>query len=147
MGRKEQLGMAEGLLARWGIRDALSSENLLEIGDQFRKWVSAHWPEAKWHREWPVDQWLETGTVARGVADLILETKDGLIIIDHKAYAADRSKIKDLALEVGKQLQYYADGSSGALGKNILGMFVHFPMMGEIVGLKFSKKTTNHTGQ
>jgi hypothetical protein len=132
-GRKEQLEMAEGLLARWGVLEALSAENLLEIGARFRKWVSAHWPEAVWHREWPVDQRLETGTVARGVADLILETKDGLVIVDHKAYVADRSEIKDLALEVGEQVQYYADASCGALERIILGMFVHFPMMGEIL--------------
>jgi ATP-dependent helicase/nuclease subunit A len=133
--RADHIEMAEGLLARWGVKDALSPEDLLEIGDRLRSWISAHWPEAVWHREWPVDQRLESGTIARGVADLILETKDGLVIVDHKAYVADRSEARDLALKVGEQVQYYADGTGTALGKKIVGMFVHFPMLGEIVGL------------
>ena len=92
----------------------------------------------QWHREWPTYQRLDMGSIASGIADLILETPDGRVIIDHKAYGGVPGDAAEYALGDAPQVQVYADTATKATGKPILGMYIHFPLIGALVGL--SKK-------
>ncbi len=131
----ERLKMAEELLARWKVAGALTPADLVEISDRLRKWAQAKWPKAKWHREWPICQRLETGSITNGIADLILETPDGLVIIDHKSYPGVPGDAAEYAVEDAPQVQVYADTAALATGKPILGMYIHFPLIGALVPL------------
>jgi ATP-dependent exoDNAse (exonuclease V) beta subunit len=132
---KDRLKLAEDILARWKVTPALTPADLVEISDRLRRWAGAKWPKAKWHREWPTYQRLDTGSIASGIADLILETPDGLIIIDHKAYGGVPGDAAEYALGDAPQVQVYADTAALATGKPILGMYIHFPLIGALVGL------------
>ena len=131
--------MAEEILARWQVAVALAPADLVEISDRLRRWAGAKWPRAKWHREWPVYQRLDTGSVTSGVTDLILETPDGLVIIDHKAYPGGPGDAAEYAVGDAAQVQVYADTAALATGKPILGTYIHFPLIGAVVNLAFKK--------
>jgi len=131
--RAERVEMAAGLLKRWGVEAALSPEDLLEIGDRLRRWADGKWPGAKWHREWPIFRKLESGTIVRGVADLILETPEGLVVIDHKCYPGKVAEARELALADAPQVQVYADAVQLAMGKPILAMGIHLPLIGSTI--------------
>ncbi len=105
----DRLKMAEGLLARWNVELALAPADLVEISDRLRRWAGAKWPRAKWHREWPVQQRLDAGSITNGVADLILETDEGIVIVDHKAYPGKPAKAREYAEGDAAQVQVYAD--------------------------------------
>jgi hypothetical protein len=132
---KDRLKMAGEILARWKITPALTPADLVEISDRLRKCAGAKWPKAKWHREWPIFHRLDTGSITSGIADLILETPDGLVIIDHKAYGGEPGDAAEYALGDAPQVQVYADTAAKATGKPILGMYIHFPLIGALVGL------------
>ena len=132
--------MAAGLLKRWGVEAALKPEDLQEISDRLRKWAAAKWPEAKSHREWPIFQKLDSGSVTRGVTDLILETPDGLVVIDHKSYPGTPADAREFALADALQLQVYADALSLAMSKPILAMFIHLPLIGALVELSLKSE-------
>jgi ATP-dependent helicase/nuclease subunit A len=134
--KDERLAMADGLLTRWGVDAALKPEDLLEISDRLYKWADGKWPGSKWHREWPTFQKLETGSVTRGVTDLIIETPEGLIIIDHKAYPGRASDARDFALADAEQVQAYANAVNLAAAKPIIAMYIHLPLIGAQVALK-----------
>lgn len=129
----ERLGMAGEILARWNADAALRPADLVEIGDRLRRWVQSKWPQAKWHREWPVQRQLETGSITNGVADLILETDEGIVIVDHKAYPGKPAKAREYAEGDAAQVQVYADIAAAATGKPVLGMYIHLPLLGAIV--------------
>jgi hypothetical protein len=132
----ERLRMAAEILARWRISPALTPADLMEIGDRLRKWASAKWPKAKWHKECPIFQRLDAGSITSGVTDLILETPEGLVVIDHKAYPGVPGDAAAYALGDAVQVQVYADTATKATGKPILGMYIHFPLIGALVSVR-----------
>ncbi|HET8539152.1 MAG TPA: UvrD-helicase domain-containing protein [Anaeromyxobacter sp.] len=132
--------LARRMLDGHGVAAALAPDTLLAAGDALRAWAEARWPGATWHREWPLRARLD-GAPPRllvGEADLVLETAHGFVLVDHKSFpgsAAERDR--RLVEEYAPQLAWYARALERALGKPLLGAFVHFPLRAEIaeVGL------------
>ncbi len=127
--------MATEILARWNAAAALRPADLVEVGARLRRWARAKWPHAAWRREWPVQRRLETDSVTNGVADLILETDEGIVIVDHKAYPGQPGEAREDAVGDAEQVQVYADIAAAATGKPILGMYIHLPLIGAVVNL------------
>jgi ATP-dependent exoDNAse (exonuclease V) beta subunit len=131
--RADRLEMAQGLLERWDVAAALAPKDLIMMGDRLRKWANERWPYTRWCREWPTFQRLPSGSIVRGITDLILMTPDGLVVIDHKAYIGRPEDARQFALDCAEQVQAYADAIGEALGKDSIKMYVHLPLMGAVV--------------
>jgi ATP-dependent exoDNAse (exonuclease V) beta subunit len=129
----DRLEMAQGLLKRWDVASSLAPEDLIMMSDRLRKWANNRWPDARWCREWPTLQRLPTGSEVHRIADLILMTPDGLVVIDHKAYTGGPEDARQFALDCAEQVQAYADAIGEALGKDGTKMYVHLPLMGAMV--------------
>ena len=125
--------LAESILARWGLSDALSAEPLLQGSNNLRAWIDANWPATIWRREWPVMMRLEQGTVLRGVSDLVLETDDGFVVIDHKSFPGSREQAIETASGFAGQINAYADAIAAATGKSVIGRFIHLPVVGLVL--------------
>lgn len=123
--------IAEGLLERFEVADALDPDDLLKAGEAFKNWVNRKWPGARWHREMPMMYKLKSGSVVRGICDLALETEDGWVVIDHKS-----KQNADEAAQHAGQLQAYAEGIEKAAGKRILSCWIHLPLAGAVVPVK-----------
>lgn len=130
--RPARLAMATGLLSRWGVGGALEPEALLDMADRLHKWAETHWPGATWRREWPLLHRLANGTKVRGESDLVLETSDGLVVIDHKSFHGGGKAFAGKAAGFAGQLASYAAALEAATGKSILGMYIHMPLLGTI---------------
>jgi ATP-dependent exoDNAse (exonuclease V) beta subunit len=135
--RSDRLEMAVDLLKRWGVEAALTPADLMEISDRLHRWADKNWPNAQWHREWPIIQRLDAGSIMRGVTDLILETSEGIVVIDHKAYPSmgDLSNVHELALADAEQVQVYADAVRSVGWKKLLGTYIHLPLLGVSVSI------------
>ena len=125
--------MADGLLRGWEVDEALRTADLLRVGDALQEWIGSRWPTATWHREWPLQGRQTDGSICKGIADLVLETDKGFIIIDHKSYPGDRKESIQKAESFAGQLAAYADIIARATGKPILGTFIHMPISGLII--------------
>ena len=69
-----------------------------------------------------------------GIVDLLLETNDGLVIVDHKTFPGiGEGAWRKKALEVAKQLVVYAHVLQSVPGMKVLGAWVHLPMGGGMV--------------
>jgi len=136
--RAARLEMADGLLKRWGVDKALKQSDLLEISDRLIKWVASKWPGVKWHREQPIYQRLDSGSVSYGVSDLIIEVPEGLAIIDHKAYPGKPEEAKELVLGFAEQIFFYKNAGRLAAPNSNIYCYVHLPLMGAIIS--FEKK-------
>ena len=75
---------------------------------------------------------LEQGTVLRGVSDLVLETDDGFVVIDHKSFPGSREQAIETASGFAGQINAYADAIAAATGRPVLARFIHMPVMGLI---------------
>lgn len=132
-GTAARLKLAGEILARWKVDGAIEAADLVEIGDRLRGWVEDRWPGAKCGREWPVFQRLESGSLMSGVTDMILETGEGIVIVDHKSYPGEPANARELAAGDGGQVGAYAEAAAMALAKPVLGMYIHFPLIGAVV--------------
>ena len=131
-----RIALAADVLRRWGVPDALQPADVAQMGESLERWVRARWPDAVWRREWPVLRRLPDGSVLRGTIDLLLETGDGLVVIDHKSFPGDREHALERAKTHAGQLAAYADAVGAATGRPVIGRFVHLPISGWMVPLE-----------
>ncbi|MFN7989763.1 MAG: UvrD-helicase domain-containing protein [Thermoanaerobaculia bacterium] len=133
LSRTERLELAEGLIRRWGVSGALPAESFLAASDALSAFVASRWPEATWCRELPLRRRLPDGSVLSGTADLVLETADGLVVVDHKSFPGSTAESLARAATHAGQLAAYAQTVSEAWGRPVLGTFIHLPIGGIVV--------------
>jgi ATP-dependent exoDNAse (exonuclease V) beta subunit len=134
----DRLELARRLLAGSDLEAVLAPDALVRAGDQLRGWADSHWPEAIWRREVPVTAAVSTPHGARrvqGIIDLLLETSDGVVIVDHKSFPGAASLWASKAVEFAPQLAVYAHVLQAA-GKRVRGLFVHFTIGAGIARLQ-----------
>lgn len=85
--------------------------------------------------EYPLHYTTDDGQVVSGWIDLLLETDEGFILIDHKASPRARSDWEEIALGYSGQLDAYAEGITKATGKPVVSRWIHFAVTGGLVEL------------
>ena len=97
---------------------------------RFESWLVDHLDSSSVLREWPILALDEHGTVVSGTTDLIVETPQGLWVIDHKS---DRVDDPEAAfINYRPQLETYAKSLANA-GKPVLGTGINWIRRGEVV--------------
>jgi hypothetical protein len=135
--RERRVARAERILGAAGLFALLTPDALLRAGDQLRTWVEAKWPDATWHREYPVSAAIATSQGARrvsGTIDLVLMTKDGAIVVDHKSFPGPSVLWSLKAREFAPQMGAYSHVLRAA-GVNVVGQWVHFTVGAGVVRL------------
>ena len=87
--------------------------------------------------EVPLGHELGDGHAVRGFVDLLAETADGWLIIDHKSSPQRKSTWRDEALKHSGQLKAYRD-TLAAAGRKTAACYIHFAVTGGLVEVKFS---------
>lgn len=135
--RAERILRAERLLSAARMADVIGTDALLAASDALRAWVQRRWPRAIWKREVTIEAVVESRFGERrvsGVIDLLLETDEGRVLIDHKTFpatteAAWRARVKGFL----PQMAAYAAALERLGDRPLAGSWVHFPMGGGMV--------------
>lgn len=133
----ERLARAERLLAGALMTGVVRPRALLEASDALRAWVARRWTDATWRREVTIEAVVESAHGERrvsGVIDLLLETRDGRVVIDHKTFpgtteSAWRARVKDFL----PQMAVYAEAVGSIADRPVIGCWVHLPLGGGMV--------------
>lgn len=135
---EERVRRAERLMKALGENRALSTEATTLAGDRLRVFVEQHYPGAIWHRETSVDALVPTDSGTRrvgGIIDLLLETNDGLIVVDHKSFPDPTERhMVEVAQGYAGQLGAYAAALDPCNTKPVTECWIHFPIGGLMVG-------------
>jgi ATP-dependent exoDNAse (exonuclease V) beta subunit len=132
----ERVAMAARLLQSFSVQGSLRAEDLARAGTSLRGWAGRHWPGATWRREWPLRRRLSDGSELHGFADLVLETSEGLVLIDHKCLGGTLTEALAAAASYGAQLAAYVDVLERATGRDVLGRWLHLPLQGVSVEVR-----------
>ncbi|MEH6626622.1 MAG: UvrD-helicase domain-containing protein [Motiliproteus sp.] len=127
------LEQAQSLLASFGVDQQLSAAHALEASQRFINHIHKQFEVTRCLVEYPVTTINELGQEATGFIDLIIETADGWIIIDHKSSPAPRSEWETNALKYSGQLAIYRRAIEKATDKPVLECWVHFAVTGGMV--------------
>lgn len=134
-GRREMAArhkLAEMLMIRWGVIGALSSVDLVAAADRLWKFISVTWPDARVLREWPVAGRVGLQRV-QGRIDLLIDSPNGLVIIDHKTYPGRPDTWEGRVNGYAAQLDLYGRLCEAATAKSVAAMFVHLPVAGTML--------------
>jgi ATP-dependent exoDNAse (exonuclease V) beta subunit len=128
--------LAEKVVRQWGVETIMEHDKLVLAGKQLRGFIDGRWAGATIHTEVPMSVELPTGQTSEGFIDMLVETQDGYIIIDHKMVRTlNEEKLK---IAYGAQLQCYRNAVEKATGKKVLQTFLHLPNQGICLELKTS---------
>ena len=127
---------AAEILARFGVKAYLDAKELVSASTAFHAALDQTWPGARLYREWPVELRLPDRSVVRGSVDLVVETKSGFFIVDHKSFPGSEKDAMNRAVGHAGQLELYARAVHAATGKPVLGTFIHLPLLGQWVEVR-----------
>ncbi len=121
---------AERLLRSYGQDGKIAVDGLLHQISAFSQWIGARWPRHTAYPEYPVQHMLPNGQVMNGRIDLLLDTPDGWILIDHKSNPQGASAWADLAQKYAGQLDAYATAITQATGRPVVERWLFLPVSG-----------------
>jgi ATP-dependent helicase/nuclease subunit A len=79
----------------------------------------------------------EQGQRLSGSIDLLVETAQGWIVIDHKSTSTGREQLPHVAAQYGGQLAAYHQALEAVTDKPVLGQWIHFMAMGAVLEVGF----------
>lgn len=134
LSHEDRLRIASRLLKAWNV-SALDPRDVILMGDRFHKFIQDQWPEASIHKEAPIS-WRRNDQTMSGRIDVFVETRDEIIIIDHKSFPGARNDWLNQAKKYGGQLHLYAEALAAAKGiKKPIRLALHLPIAGQVLFL------------
>ena len=138
--------MAKEALDRWSVGGALLPASLIEASKRLDRFIADRWPGAKQHRELPVFSRIGDQR-ASGRVDLLLETAEGFVIIDHKTFPGAPDTWGEKASEHAPQLALYSHMIAQATGRPVLQSFIHMPIVGVLIDIGLKAPSAVQAGQ
>ena len=126
---------AHRILDEWGFRESIKPAAALAAARALVKWAEETFEPVDWRVEYPVTHVLDTGQVVQGFIDLLLETKDGWVIIDHKAAPRPRGEWQEIARGYSGQLEMYKAAVEAVSVQPVTASWIHFPVGGGVVSV------------
>ena len=115
------------LLTAHNLLDYLNAQQLHDQVLAFHDWITSRWQGSRAMAEYPVQQVLETGQVLNGRIDLLLDTHEGWVLIDHKSNPSPKARWEELADDHVGQLEAYAKAIHMASGKPVAQGWIFLP--------------------
>ena len=128
------------LIQRMQLNNHINAQELDKRFEGFWNYIQIKYAPINIIRELPLTQvTTDNGIITNGIADLILETKEGLILIDHKTFAGSfeskalQSEHEHYAGKYSAQLNMYKQMLEKATDDKVISMLVHYVVQGKMV--------------
>jgi ATP-dependent exoDNAse (exonuclease V) beta subunit len=125
----------ERILSAWGIAHAVDKTTVIDQLQAFFEWLRQRWPGSTIRVEVPVEANRQDGTRLRGRIDMLLETPDGWVLLDHKSNPGGTTHDDALAREHGPQLSAYAQAIEQCTGRSVKERWLYLPVSGRALQL------------
>ncbi|RYF97338.1 MAG: hypothetical protein EOO00_00425 [Chitinophagaceae bacterium] len=129
-----------GLIYGFGMTGCLSAAELDQRCEVFTKFIQDTYnPKAIYHELPLTSICADSGQVVSGVADMVLQTEEGLVLIDHKSFPghfesmAMNAESEFYAGRYAGQLDAYSKMLTESLGQPVGGRLVHYVVQGRVV--------------
>ena len=128
----------------YGFDKPTMQKELLHVVLEFYNWIEKEFNPIKIYKELPL-MMERDGQLIDGIADLVIETADEVILIDYKTFNGNAAEMQWKAKTFSGQLKLYMDIlSEGFPGKKVRGG-IYFVMKGVMVWMVFIKQNF-HSG-
>lgn len=125
----------ERILKTWAVAQSVDKDAVCAQVAAFQAWLAKRWPGCPVYVEVPIEADGPNGTRIRGRIDLLVETPDGWILLDHKSNPGGAARDEDLVAEHGPQLESYGHALLTATGKPVTQRWLYLPVAARAVRL------------
>jgi len=129
--RPQRNSMAQEICQRWQVF-GIAPEDLVSASERLYKHLADQYGKGTPLREHPIHLRLG-GQTASGWIDLVWQTPEGYVIVDHKAFQGEFGRIRRHCVDFVPQLNVYAHCLEKATGAKPLALLVHLPIAGALV--------------
>ena len=136
LAKPQAIARADAILAGWRTNERIDAADAVAAGRRFRAFVEERFTPTTIEVEVPILHRLADERVVRGFVDLLAETADGWLIIDHKSSPQSKSTWRREALRYAGQLAAYRDALIAAQRK-VAGCWVHFALTEGLVEVRW----------
>ena len=123
---------AAALLSAHGAADTIRVDDALEISRRFASAITERFAPVRTFAECPVAWRRADGVLIRGVIDLLLETDDGYVVVDHKSSPRPQSDWADEAAAYSGQLAAYRDAVASVTRRPVE-TWLHMAITGALI--------------
>jgi ATP-dependent exoDNAse (exonuclease V) beta subunit len=127
--------LAECVLDSYEVSEHISIEDALICVSRLKDFVEQRLKPTNIYVEYPIEYQLSNGQSASGWIDLLIETDEGYIIVDHKSNPQSRNEWEMVALKYSGQLGFYKEAVEALTSQPVLECWVHFAVTGGVVRL------------
>ncbi len=125
----------ERILTSWSVAHCVDKGAVCAQVASFQEWLVKRWPRCAVYVEVPVEADGPNGTRIRGRVDLLVDTPEGWVLLDHKSSPGGAAKDDDLLAEYGPQLLSYEHALLCATGKPVVQKWLYLPVAARAVRL------------
>jgi len=134
---------ANELLARYGLAAHLDAGEILARAQELRQLLVRDFGARAFYPEWPIESFLRSGQRLKGWIDLLVDTPEGWLIIDHKSFPGSRAEWPEHALGYSGQLAAYRQAVQQGTGRPVLSQWIDFCVGGGLVAVVFERQTVD----
>jgi len=128
--------LTEELLKRFEVEEWVITEQLLPAGQAFRGFLDQYFQKPFYHQRYPLRHFQGVRIFEREI-DLLLESEDGIALIQFSSYAGDMKRYRSKAAEMAPFLYFSKTGIQQVFQEENIRTFVHFVLNGALVELYF----------
>ncbi len=128
----DRMSMVQKIVERHELLGQLDEQQLLQLSTSFYSYLDQQFLIKKQYRKYAV-QFHRNGRLFESIIDLVLETEQGLILIEHNIMTGTSKNLIAKANELGQHLFFCKKGLENNLGIESIQTFVHFCFEGCLI--------------
>jgi ATP-dependent exoDNAse (exonuclease V) beta subunit len=128
----QRLENIQRILRGYSLGDQIKRDDVLQMVERFRACLGQQFQPKQVLVEIPIATTNETGQRIEGFIDMLVETGNGWILIDHKSFPGKRSEWSTEAVSYSGQLALYREALK-KLKLPVVSMWIHFAVGGGLV--------------
>jgi ATP-dependent exoDNAse (exonuclease V) beta subunit len=127
------VGAIERILIDHAVSENISIDNARAMATEFIEFIDKQFSPVGFCIEHPIQYYNPQQQRVSGWIDLLIETEEGWVLIDHKASPQQQSDWSDIALGYSGQLALYKEAIEATTDKPVLQSWIHFAVGGACV--------------
>ena len=135
----KRLENIQRILRGYNLGDQINSEDVLQMVERLRACLGQQFQPKQVLVEIPIATTNEIGQRVEGFIDMLVETSNGWILIDHKSFPGKRSEWSAEAVSYSGQLALYREALN-KLKLPVTSVWIHFAVGGGLVEVELQNK-------
>ena len=131
--------MAIGVLESHGLSGNVAADDVLACTSRFQGCLHETFKPISIRPEWPVTMVLDNGQRMNGWIDVLVDTEEGWVIIDHKSFPGGKNEWDQKVLSYSGQLEAYRRAVIKATERPVISQWIHFSVGGGTVEVMFNQ--------